>query len=364
MSADVAATSLDDQDSPAQFSKQRSGAQPQTPMYAYPFQWGSSFEATKLIPTPTLTPTQLTPSVFNLPSPGVQDFDFLGAELLLSARKRRLSSADQLDRALGTPLFSPNGTSHTFSLPPSQALPALVPVLTDSYAPHQPTLQPDAFVQPKPNTAVVLAPPPLGRRPRPAPILEPEDEEDDVPSPTFLPKRPAKASPSSTHAPVMDTPPKAPKRKAPSTPSHIDSETDFKRRDEACARAIHAESLNAFFNQLSPDRCDFVTVYPCRDAECSKHKRECTHSVSRFQSTRNSKRHVHALLFYKVQKGLDAHVPDDILRRLWKYMTNTCQHGLKNQNGHGIDGDGRTCINPHHYVLNADYPSIDDIPDD
>ena len=67
-------------------------------------------------------------------------------------------------------------------------------------------------------------------------------------------------------------------------------------------------TMQALFTVLNPDNCFFVTVYPCKEADCQDKRRDCNHPVSRFQSTRNSKRHVHAHLFYKLAKGVDAQV--------------------------------------------------------
>ena len=55
-------------------------------------------------------------------------------------------------------------------------------------------------------------------------------------------------------------------------------------------------------------------------------------------------------------------MPDDVIRRLWKYLVNTCGHGLKAANGHGTDGSGRACVSPYHYKL-EDGISIDQLPE-
>ena len=59
---------------------------------------------------------------------------------------------------------------------------------------------------------------------------------------------------------------------------------------------------------------------------------------------------------------INCQVPDDVIRRLWKYLVNTCGHGLKAANGHGTDGSGRACVSPYHYKL-EDGISIDQLPE-
>ncbi len=58
-------------------------------------------------------------------------------------------------------------------------------------------------------------------------------------------------------------------------------------------------------------------------------RRACAHPKNRFNSTTNSKRRVHTLLFWKLQLGLDFPVPDTMLRDgVWKALL-SCEYGIK-----------------------------------
>ena len=61
-------------------------------------------------------------------------------------------------------------------------------------------------------------------------------------------------------------------------------------------------SLGEIFRSLKASECFLVTVYPCKDPACNNSRKMCSHRVNRFQSTRNSKRHIHSYLYYKWAK--------------------------------------------------------------
>eukprot|EP00047_Mylnosiga_fluctuans_P022579 m.122698 g.122698 ORF g.122698 m.122698 type:complete len:687 (+) comp9312_c1_seq1:266-2326(+) len=76
---------------------------------------------------------------------------------------------------------------------------------------------------------------------------------------------------------------------------------------------------------------------------------ECTHMKSMFNSTKNIKRRVHTLLFWKRHLGLHFPITDPMLKdNVWKSLS-SCDLGIKQTNGHPkVRGQG-SCINPYHY---------------
>ncbi len=281
------------------------------------------------------------------------------AEVLLSAKRgKRRSSVDFQDALIaGTPLFSPNGTS----------APLRPPTLTQG-----PDMMRDMMA-----SVPILAPAPKGRRLARLPAslehvydVDPEDDADD----DYTPSK-ARRGPVSTVA----TPPKHKPREGGEDDDEYDAgrhhkeasrgrkeggpETteDMMRRESHVCQALQAHNIEEAFQQFSEDACYLVTVYPCKDPACSNSRKHCIHRVNRFQSTRNSKRHIHSYLFYKLHRGMHALVRDEAIRDLWKWLENTCPHGMKNANGHGKDTDGRTCVNPYHYRL-ATNVSLDSLP--
>jgi hypothetical protein len=303
-------------------------------------------------------------SAFEFPSVSNEE---IAASVLLSAkRNKRRSSVDLLDASFsGTPLFSPNGTSH------------------ESFHPRLP---PPPDITPP----VLLAPAPKGRRadriPKQKEDFEPDDLEviEEAPSPpdeaaldvdddeykpsvkTDKSRRPPVGnSPASQHAHSKapnysqdddeDDGNKKHKRPAMKRDGDPTPETkdDMLRREGHVCQALQVSNMDELFSLFTPNECFMVTVYPCKDPACNNRRKTCVHRVNRFQSTRNSKRHVHAFLYYKLAKGIHTLVPDDTIRLLWKWLESTCNNGLKNANGHGKANDGRICVNPYHYRLTS-----------
>jgi hypothetical protein len=304
-------------------------------------------------------------SMFDFPS---STEDFAAGVLLSAKRNKRRSSIDLLDAAFsGTPLFSPNGTSH--DAPPRPSAPVHLP-------------------------PVLLAPAPKGRRADRIKVQETHNEDDegddlgihgqlDKDDEEYKPSiRPHAGEPRGKRAmtlpevPLLAAEPGAsatplrrtyenddddddtPKRhKRPGMKRDGDSapETteDMMRREGHVCQALQVADMDELFRLIKRDECFLVTVYPCKDPACNNRRKTCVHRVNRFQSTRNSKRHVHAYLYYKMVKGLHTMVPDETIRLLWKWLESSCPNGLKNANGHGKATDGRICVNPYHYTLHS-----------
>ena len=103
---------------------------------------------------------------------------------------------------------------------------------------------------------------------------------------------------------------------------------DCHQRDEACARALKVPSLAAL--NFADGGCFLISIYPCKQDSCKGDWRACPHAVHRFQSTKNSKRHVHALLFWKAHYGVDFPVRDDMLGKdVWQKLDSLCDWGVK-----------------------------------
>ncbi len=72
----------------------------------------------------------------------------------------------------------------------------------------------------------------------------------------------------------------------------------------------------------------FATVLGAHCTMCTNW-RSCSHAKSKFNSTHNSKRRVHTLLFWKHMLGPEFPVPDSLLQdSVWKNLE-SCSHGIK-----------------------------------
>lgn len=130
---------------------------------------------------------------------------------------------------------------------------------------------------------------------------------------------------------------------------------DCSQRDSRCAHALRVRHLEDIRFPTTEHGHTYATVLGAHCTMCTSW-RLCTHAKSKFNSTHNSKRRVHTLLFWKHMLGVHFPVPDALLQdAVWKNL-DSCACGIKRSNGHAKQA-GKVCINPNHYKP-VDYNAI------
>jgi len=130
---------------------------------------------------------------------------------------------------------------------------------------------------------------------------------------------------------------------------------DCAQRDSRCAHALRVRSLDEIRFPQHESGHTFATVLGAHCTACTNW-RACNHAKSKFNSTHNSKRRVHTLLFWKHMLGVHFPIPDSLLQdAVWKNL-DSCACGIKRSNGHAKQA-GKVCINPNHYKP-VDYNTI------
>lgn len=120
--------------------------------------------------------------------------------------------------------------------------------------------------------------------------------------------------------------------------------TDCSQRDVRCANALKVKSLH----DLLYDEGHVIVNVVNECTLCDKW-RDCHHPKDVFNSTHNSRRRVHAYLWWKTKLGIDFPVMHDLLDgEVWKNLEG-CDYGTKRGNGHA-KVKGEVCVNPYHYV--------------
>ena len=149
-------------------------------------------------------------------------------------------------------------------------------------------------------------------------------------------------------------------------------EVDDMDRDAACAKALMQPSLDTVYARIDADPAAHYLTKVCLQyrvllmfsvtlasqvytnhkeapAPGSRRRPPVDEPVSLFQSTRNNKRHVHALLFLRRRHGPGRPIGDTELKTVWRHLENTCGHGIHHRTGHATGQSGSVCVNPYHY---------------
>ena len=155
----------------------------------------------------------------------------------------------------------------------------------------------------------------------------------------------------------------------PLTPADDDEEGERKKqlpainvaddninRDLACAKALQQPGMASVFARIEADPvAHYLTkVYTNHKDESgpasgSRRRAPVDEPVSLFQSNRNSKRHVHALLYLRMHYGSGVTITDTMLKTVWRHLEATCDYGVHHRTGHAISHSGNVCVNPYHY---------------
>lgn len=128
-------------------------------------------------------------------------------------------------------------------------------------------------------------------------------------------------------------------------------------RTARCERALHHSLSDLEFTQAE-DQHMLAIVRGSNCRVCGSLQRSakaaaaggCTHARMKFNSTKNSKRHVHTFLFWKRWLGFVFPISDAMLQEpVWKSLV-SCGSGIKGSNGHPLRPSVGVCINPFHYA--------------